>query len=62
MNLVYHMSMQLDSLTNVDMGRDMKNDSSSMHAIASLTMIFLPATAAAVSGRTSRTRYAKPSY
>lgn len=59
MNLVYNMSMQLDSLTNVDMSRDMKNDSSSMHAIASLTMIFLPATAVAVSGKTCHIRYAK---
>jgi hypothetical protein len=48
MGLVFNVVVQLDSLTNVNIGREMKNDSSSMNTIATLTMLFLPATAVAV--------------
>lgn len=48
MGLVFNVVVQLDSLTNVDIGLKMKKDSSSMNTIATLTMLFLPATAVAV--------------
>ncbi|KAK3945696.1 hypothetical protein QBC46DRAFT_371400 [Diplogelasinospora grovesii] len=47
MNLVFNLAVQLDSLTNMEMGRSMKKDSESMNTIATLTMLFLPATAVA---------------
>ncbi|EXJ53360.1 uncharacterized protein A1O5_13400 [Cladophialophora psammophila CBS 110553] len=44
MNFVFNAVTQQDSAINIDMARKMSRDSSSMHAITILTMIFLPAT------------------
>lgn len=43
MNLVYNLVAQQDIETNMEIARDTRRDSSSMKAIAILTMIFLPA-------------------
>ena len=45
MNLVYNLVSQREADTSLAIARDTKNDSSSMKAIAALTMVFLPATA-----------------
>ncbi|KAF1916960.1 hypothetical protein BDU57DRAFT_251317 [Ampelomyces quisqualis] len=44
MNLVFHFGQQTDNLNNIELSADMKRDSTSMNAIAGLTMIFLPGT------------------
>ncbi|KAL1597228.1 hypothetical protein SLS60_008810 [Paraconiothyrium brasiliense] len=49
MNLVFHFNTQTDALNNIELAADMKKDSTSMNAIAGLTMIFLPGTFTAVS-------------
>ena len=45
MNLVYNLVNQKEAETSIAIARDTKDDSSSMKAIAALTMVFLPATA-----------------
>ncbi len=45
MNFVYNIVSQKEAETSLAIARDTKNDSSSMKAIACLTMVFLPATA-----------------
>lgn len=49
MNLVFHFNTQTDALNNIELAADMKKDSTSMNAIAGLTMVFLPGTFTAVS-------------
>ena len=44
MNLVYNLVTQQDAASNIDLAADMKQDSTSMNAIAALTMSFLPGT------------------
>ena len=44
MSFVFNAVMQQDSATNVDIGIKMSRDSSSMHTITILTMVFLPGT------------------
>ncbi|KAI9733147.1 MAG: hypothetical protein M1834_003694 [Cirrosporium novae-zelandiae] len=48
MNLVYNLVTQQDAANNINLAADMKNDSTSMNAIAALTMVFLPGTFTAV--------------
>jgi hypothetical protein len=48
MDLVFHFGQQSDNLNNIELSADMKRDSTSMNAIAGLTMIFLPGTFTAV--------------
>jgi hypothetical protein len=48
MDLVFHFGQQTDNLNNIELAADMKRDSTSMNAIAGLTMIFLPGTFSAV--------------
>ena len=45
MNLVYNIVSQKEAESSLAIARDSKKDSSSMKAIAALTMVFLPATA-----------------
>ncbi|KAJ5899498.1 hypothetical protein N7495_004242 [Penicillium taxi] len=47
MNLVYNLVTQQDAANNIGLAASMKRDSTSMNAIAALTMVFLPATAVA---------------
>lgn len=49
MTLVFHFNQQTDALNTIELAADMKRDSTSMNAIAALTMIFLPGTFIAVS-------------
>ncbi|EXJ92173.1 hypothetical protein A1O3_00723 [Capronia epimyces CBS 606.96] len=44
MSLVYNLVTQQDAANNIGLAADMKRDSTSMSAIASLTMVFLPGT------------------
>lgn len=44
MSLVYNLVTQQDAANNIEIAADMKRDSTSMSAIAALTMVFLPAT------------------
>ena len=44
MRLVFNLVTQQDALNNIELGLDMKKDSTSMNAIAALTMVFLPGT------------------
>ncbi|KAI9667758.1 MAG: hypothetical protein M1821_000575 [Bathelium mastoideum] len=44
MSLVYNLVTQRDAANNIEMTADMKRDSTSMNAIAALTMVFLPGT------------------
>ncbi|THU99277.1 hypothetical protein K435DRAFT_659316 [Dendrothele bispora CBS 962.96] len=44
MNLVYNLVTQQDATNNINIAVDMRRDSASMSAIATLTMVFLPAT------------------
>ncbi|KAF2268765.1 hypothetical protein CC78DRAFT_488149 [Lojkania enalia] len=44
MSLVFHFNAQQDALNNIEIASDMKRDSTSMNAIAGLTMVFLPGT------------------
>ncbi|KAF2462653.1 uncharacterized protein BDR25DRAFT_274255 [Lindgomyces ingoldianus] len=44
MRLVFNLVTQQDALNNIELAADMKKDSTSMAAIASLTMVFLPGT------------------
>ena len=48
MDLVFHFNTQTDALNNIELAADMKKDSTSMNAIAGLTMVFLPGTFTAV--------------
>jgi hypothetical protein len=48
MGLVYNLVTQQDAANNIGIAIDMRKDSSSMNAIAALTMIFLPGTFTAV--------------
>jgi len=49
MNLILHFNTQTDALNSIELAADMKKDSTSMSAIAGLTMVFLPGTFIAVS-------------
>lgn len=49
MGLVYNLVTQQDAANNIGIATEMRKDSSSMHAIAALTMVFLPGTFTAVS-------------
>jgi len=49
MSLVYNLVTQQDAANNIQIAADMKRDSTSMNAIAALTMVFLPGTFTAVS-------------
>jgi hypothetical protein len=49
MNLIFHFNTQTDALNSIELAADMKKDSTSMSAIAGLTMVFLPGTFIAVS-------------
>jgi hypothetical protein len=49
MTLVYNLVTQQDASNNIELAADMKRDSTSMNAIAGLTMAFLPGTFTAVS-------------
>ncbi|GME56016.1 hypothetical protein D9758_004227 [Neofusicoccum parvum] len=49
MSLVYNLVTQNDAENNLLIARDMRRDSSSMSAIATLTMVFLPGTFTAYS-------------
>lgn len=49
MNLVFHFNTQTDAMNSIELSADMKRDSTSMSAIAGLTMVFLPGTFVAVS-------------
>lgn len=49
MSLVYNLVTQQDAANNISIAADMKRDSTSMNAIAALTMVFLPGTFTAVS-------------
>ena len=49
MNLVYNLVLQQDAASNFELAADTKRDSTSMNAIAALTMAFLPGTFTAVS-------------
>jgi hypothetical protein len=49
MSLVYNLVTQGDAANNIQLSRSMKRDSTSMSAIACLTMLFLPATFTSVS-------------
>jgi hypothetical protein len=49
MSLVYNLVTQADAANNIHLARSMKRDSTSMSAIAALTMIFLPGTFTSVS-------------
>jgi hypothetical protein len=49
MRLVYNLVTQHDAASNIQLAAGMKRDSTSMKAIAALTMIFLPGTFTAVS-------------
>ncbi|KAF2256916.1 hypothetical protein BU26DRAFT_527151 [Trematosphaeria pertusa] len=44
MRLVFNLVTQQDALNNIELAADMKRDSTSMNAIAGLTMVFLPGT------------------
>jgi hypothetical protein len=48
MSLVYNLVTQQDAANNIELAADMKRDSTSMSAIAALTMAFLPGTFTAV--------------
>ncbi len=48
MNLVYNLVTQQDAANNIGLAASMKRDSTSMNAIAAVTMVFLPATFVAV--------------
>lgn len=48
MGLVYNLVTQQDAANNIELAADMKHDSTSMNAIAALTMVFLPGTFTAV--------------
>jgi hypothetical protein len=48
MGLVYNLVTQQDAANNIELAKDMKRDSTSMVAIATLTMVFLPGTFTAV--------------
>jgi hypothetical protein len=48
MDLVFHFGQQTDNMNNIELGADMKRDSTSMNAIVGLTMVFLPGTFTAV--------------
>lgn len=48
MSLVYNLVTQQDAANNIELAADMKQDSTSMSAIATLTMAFLPGTFTAV--------------
>ncbi|KAK2882501.1 hypothetical protein FQN49_000300 [Arthroderma sp. PD_2] len=49
MTLVYNLVTQQDAANNMQLAASMKRDSTSMNAIAALTMVFLPGTFTAVS-------------
>lgn len=49
MSLVYNLVTQSDAANNIQLSRSMKRDSTSMTAIAALTMVFLPGTFTSVS-------------
>lgn len=49
MNLVYNLVTQQDAANNILLASEMEKDSTSMNAIAGLTMTFLPGTFTAVS-------------
>jgi hypothetical protein len=49
MSLVYNLVTQGDAANNIELARSMKRDSTSMSAIAALTMLFLPGTFTSVS-------------
>lgn len=49
MGLVYNLVTQQDAANNIGIAVEMRKDSSSMNAIAALTMVFLPGTFTAVS-------------
>lgn len=49
MALVYNLVTQQDAASNIQLAASMKRDSTSMNAIAALTMVFLPGTFIAVS-------------
>lgn len=49
MNMIFHFNTQEDALNSIELAADMKKDSTSMSAIALLTMVFLPGTFIAVS-------------
>jgi hypothetical protein len=42
MRLVYNLVTQHDAASNIQLAASMKRDSTSMKAIAALTMVFLP--------------------
>lgn len=49
MSLVYNLVTQSDAANNIGLAQSMKRDSTSMGAIAALTMVFLPGTFTSVS-------------
>ena len=49
MNLVYNLVTQQDAANNIQLGSDMKRDSTSMNSTTVLTMVFLPGTFTTVS-------------
>lgn len=49
MSLVYNLVTQSDAANNIELAQSMKRDSTSMSAIAALTMVFLPGTFTSVS-------------
>lgn len=49
MGLVFNLVTQQDAASNIQLASSMKRDSTSMNAIAALTMVFLPGTFTAVS-------------
>lgn len=49
MNMIFHFNTQEDALNSIELAADMKKDSTSMSAIALLTMVFLPGTFISVS-------------
>jgi hypothetical protein len=60
MNLVYNLVTQQDAANNISIAADMKQDSTSMSAIAALTMVFLPGTFTAVILSSIALLHAKP--
>lgn len=48
MSLVFNLVTQQDAANTIEIAADTKRDSTSMNAIAALTMIFLPGTFTAV--------------
>ena len=58
MSLVYNLVTQGDAANNIELAQSMKHDSTSMNAIAGLTMLFLPGTFTSVSQLLASSRMA----